>query len=350
MPVTAGVFLETQLFVTNNFDFDRRAFAELIDRVKEDRGRVFLTSVTVGEVKRRIQVQVKEAIRFSEVRKYLKVLANSNVPEIRARSERLFPEPVTDELVKQFEDFLEKTKATIIDCSGVNPELVFQQYFELKLPFQEKKDKRHEFPDAFAIEALKDFSRSEGRDIVVITGDQGFRTVCETHGMTVLETVEKFPDKEIAEREPKISAHVLDCFKRSIPEIKHQIDRDFAMSGFELVDNEGEVDGTTLSKLELDHDPLVVRIDRNSAIVEVSVHLEYQAHISYHDPDATHYDKEEGRTYVFNTIHQTVEEEVDFSSEIQIAFDPDDESYCHATIGKLNDGRDFEVTANEEYY
>ena len=209
MPVTAGVFLETQLFVTNNYDFDRRAFAELIDRVKEDRGRVFLTSVTVGEVKRRIQVQVKEAIRFSEVRKYLKVLANSNVPEIRARSERLFPEPVTDELVKQFEDFLEKTKATIIDCSGVNPELVFQQYFELKLPFQEKKDKRHEFPDAFAIEALKDFSRSEGRDIVVITGDQGFRTVCETHGMTVLETVEKFPDKEIAEREPKISAHVL---------------------------------------------------------------------------------------------------------------------------------------------
>lgn len=105
MPVTADVFLETQLFVTNNFDFDRTAFKELIGRVREDRVRVFLTSVTVGEVKRRIQVQVKEAVsKFSEVRKHLRVLANSNVPEIRARSERLFPEPVTDELVKQFQD------------------------------------------------------------------------------------------------------------------------------------------------------------------------------------------------------------------------------------------------------
>lgn len=80
------------------------------------------------------------------------------------------------------------------------------------------------------------------------------------------------------------------------------------------------------------------------------MHLKYEAKVSYDDPDATHYDREEGRTYVFNTIHQTVGEEVDFSLEITIDFNPDDESYCHARVGKLNDGKDFEVKSNADYY
>jgi hypothetical protein len=351
MPLTTDAILETQLFVTNNFDFDRTAFKELIARVQDDRVRVFLTSITVGEVKRRIQLQVKEAAnRFHAVRKQLRVLANSNVPEIKARSERFNPGTVSDELIKQFDQFLKSSNATIINCSQVNPEVVFEKYFALKLPFEEKEDKRHEFPDSFAIEALNDFCKTHSRTICVITGDKGFRAACEQYGMTVLETVEEFLDKENSEREPKVSAHVLNCLKSSSEAIKQQIKEAFEMSGFELVDNEGDVEDPELTKVDLDDDPLIIRIDRNNAIVEMLVHLVYEAEISYDDPDATHYDKEEGRTYVFNTIHRTVEEEIDFPLEVRVDFDPGLESVCHVTIGKLNEGKDFEVTANVNYY
>jgi len=346
MRLTADVFLETQVFYTNNFDLKRTAFTQLIRRVEEDRVRVFLTSVTVGEVKRHLAERVRAAANaIDKVKKDLRIFANSTVPEVKARAIGINRKEVIAELTAQFDEYLKRTKATIIGCSNVDSEIIFRKYFELSHPFQERQDKRHEFPDAFAIEALRDFAKSEKREIAVITGDKGFTHACEAYGMVVMETVEEFLHKENIERESKVSQHVLESFTRREHEIMKEITDDFLSSAFELQDVEGEVDSTSLSRIEL-AEPLVVQIDGSRAILEVTVRMKYDADISYDDPDATHYDREDDRVYVFNRISETVEEEVEFPLEITAEFDPDDASYCNFEIGKLNEGRDFEVSSN----
>jgi predicted kinase len=102
---------------------------------------------------------------IDKVKKDLRILANSAVPEVKARAAGINKKEVIAELTAQFDEYLKRAKATVIDCSDVNPEIIFQKYFELSYPFEERQDKRHEFPDAFSIEALRDFAKSEKREI-----------------------------------------------------------------------------------------------------------------------------------------------------------------------------------------
>jgi hypothetical protein len=350
MALIVDLFLETQLFCANNFDFDRTAFLELIERVKDDRVNVFLTSITVGEVKRHLSQEVRTAANaIDKMRADIRILANSAKPEVKARAQRLDPKPVIAELLKQFEDFVKETQATLVDASKVNPEVVFQKYFDLQLPFQQKQEKRHEFPDAFAIEALRHHAQSSGHEVVVITGDKGFRGACEAHAITVFESLEEFLNRENTERESKISEHILKCFETNRDEVEQQIKQQFEMSAFILTDQEGEVDSATIEALAIE-DPLVVRIEQRKAILDVSVRLEFGAKIIYDDPDSIVYDREEGRTYAFNTVAETVDEQSSFELEITVTFDPNNESYCSMSIGKLNDGKDFEVKSEHSRF
>jgi hypothetical protein len=159
-------------------------------------------------------------------------------------------------------------------------------------------------------------------------------------------TVEQFLHNENTERHfTKISNHILICYVRHEHEIMNKITNKFMSSSFEVEDVDGEVDTTSLSRIEL-ADPLVVQIDGSRATLEVTVRLKYDADISYDDPSSTHYDREDDRVYVFNRISESVEQEVQFPLEITAEFDPDDASYCNFTIGELNEGRDFEITSS----
>lgn len=346
MSLISYVFIETQVFYTNNYDYQRTAFRELIARVKQNRIRVVLCSVTVGEVIRQVEEKVREAaVVVDDTKRGLRVLANSAQPEVAGRVKRLDVKTVVAELDAQFRDFLKESKAEVIDVSDVDAELVFEKYFRFELPFERKKEKRMEFPDAFAIEALRAYAKENDVDLTILTADKGFKAACEKYGMRTLNTVEEFLDAENRTREEKVSEHIINCYERQVEQIQSEIEDDFKNSAFHLVDVEGDVSSVSIDKIVLE-DPLVVSIHETSATVEVSVQIEYSAEISYDDPDATVYDREDGRTYVFNTIEETIEETSEFSLEIEIDFDPEDEEHCGFRLGKLNDGQDFEVKSS----
>src|SRR4051812_22612966 len=55
---TKNVLLDTQVFISNNFNFESRACKKIAELVAEDRAKVFVTEVTVREVKKRIKTQL----------------------------------------------------------------------------------------------------------------------------------------------------------------------------------------------------------------------------------------------------------------------------------------------------
>ena len=72
-----------------------------------------------------------------------------------------------------YENF--KKNIFAVDCSleKVNPENVFKKYFKVELPFELKKEKKSEFPDAFISEYLNDLSRKDDDKIYFISNDDG---------------------------------------------------------------------------------------------------------------------------------------------------------------------------------
>ena len=54
-----------------------------------------------------------------------------------------------------------------------NPEIIFNQYFKNKRPFQESGKKKHEFPDAFVIQSIRDYVNHNREEIVLAVTDDG---------------------------------------------------------------------------------------------------------------------------------------------------------------------------------
>jgi hypothetical protein len=317
--------------------------------VKSDRVRLFLTSITVREVKRHIRKKVKEASNtIDKFRKDLRILANSANIGVSSRGQRLEEKAVVEELTAQFDEFIKQSRAEILECDDINPELVFSKYFEVKLPFEEREEKRREFPDAFAIEVLKAYASQKSSSMTCISGDKGFSGAAKAAGLSIFNTVEEFLDSENREWDAKVTEHVTELYRQNVEVIKRAIEKQFADASVSLSDVDGEVEESEIRDLAIDDDPLVLRIDRDSAIVETQVELTFRARISYDDPGATVYDKEDGRTYVFNTINEKVEQSTEFPLEVTVHFDPSDESWCDFDIGRLNEGQDFEVSPRYE--
>jgi len=85
MALTADLFLGTQVFVANNFDVRGKRFASLVQLVKESRVRIFMTTVTTGEVKRQLTQQVKLAVDvFHQYELYLNSRAQNVGHDLRA--------------------------------------------------------------------------------------------------------------------------------------------------------------------------------------------------------------------------------------------------------------------------
>lgn len=79
------------------------------------------------------------------------------------------------EKTKMFEKFLVDANVEILDIKDVSAEKVFDDYFNYRLPFENKKEKAKEFPDAFVIHKIKNIANANlTKQYIVITSDDGF--------------------------------------------------------------------------------------------------------------------------------------------------------------------------------
>lgn len=339
MPLVSTVFIETQVFYSSNYDFESTAFKALAELVKAGRVTVITTTVTNGEVTNQIKRRVKEAANFiDENRKHLKVLANSAQVSVRSHAERIDAKKVAAELSASFHSYLSLCNAETIDVSEVDPEVVFAKYFDVQLPFEAKKEKREEFPDAFAIEALK-MAVSKYPELIIITGDKGFRGACEGYGIRTLPTIEDFLNEENKAWDAKVTEHVLAGYEELQDKITEQLTEEFQDGAFYVEQVDGDVNSVQVLQVDLDDNPRVLTTGDDSATLECGAMIKYEADISYDDPASTVRDSEDGRTYVFNTIEETVEQVETIFFELEIQFDLAEDDSFESSIRKIDSGK-----------
>jgi hypothetical protein len=64
---------------------------------------------------------------------------------------------------------------------------LFTAYFDVRPPFEHKDTKKFEFPDAMALQGLETFAEREGKLMLVVSADGGWRDFCTQSGWLVYE-------------------------------------------------------------------------------------------------------------------------------------------------------------------
>jgi hypothetical protein len=303
---TRNVLLDAEVFVTNNFDIRSRVFERLKELAAEDRVVVFLTEVTVREVENRIRKNVEAAgLWFKRVKKEARILMAIENSTFDISSGAYQPEEIIEQLTGSFRSFLDSVNAEIIPNSMISLPDVLDAYFNASAPFA-AGDKQKEFPDAFTVSAASKWAEDKEEDLYFVSADKDIESACSTsEHLHHLTRVQNFLDLE--SRHHSDNGWITEELSGRIEELKRGLADSYQDgSGFYLDDVDGDIEDIEVTISDIDNIDLI-EVNEDSAEVEVSLSFELTAHVTYPDPDMTHYDSEDKQVYVFGHINKSIE-------------------------------------------
>ena len=112
------------------------------------------------------------------------IIANTrglNKKELQSSVESTFEFGTTRSVIKKrIDDFKNATNAKFVDTSQyVGIERIVSAYFNQQAPFEKRKDKKHEFPDAIALHGLEAYAQKKDTLMMVVSGDKGWKNFCK---------------------------------------------------------------------------------------------------------------------------------------------------------------------------
>jgi hypothetical protein len=340
-----NVYLDTQVFQEGNFNFRSKRFKDLSDLCKSGKVRLLLTEIVVREVKNRISEEARKAINIVEKsEKAIRILKNLDVPPFRQVLVPLDKKIIIKTLIDQFDQYISEANATVLKCGDVKIEPVLNNYFEQKPPFAEGK-KKHEFPDAISLEAVRNWAVTSKEDVCVISGDQGVKDACEADGL--LHAFAKLEEiLDLIARQEKLADYASSLFAKNSAEVKNVIKSDFEGGGFYLEDEDGDVDRVEVLEIELDEEYLL-KVDDKSATFRVTAEVKFSAQISFGDPDTGIWDGEVGVMTYIDTVYTTVTREASFPAEISLKFDIQKPDFAEIHSISINNNDSFGINVDE---
>ena len=190
-----NITFDSNVFNKKQYGFDTNDFYKSLKEAI-DRGfiKLYLSRIVVEETKKHL---------YEAVKKYQDELSSSI-----NRLYRSCPGYITDSLKlphsiqtiddedlmrSLFDKFIEDFQITIIEYDSLTIEELFHDYFNLVLPFEEKKDKQHEFPDSVIFHQIKTHFSIEN-PVTVFCKDDGLTKALNTipEICTVLDDPESF--------------------------------------------------------------------------------------------------------------------------------------------------------------
>lgn len=174
-----SVFLDTNIFKKSKYNFgDTGPMNLLRNYVSSNKVSLYTSNIALNEVKSNLEKDVVESVRMINQSKRLSrrllsefIVSNTRMSDIY---EKTADESVVSKTLTKLVNYIDETNTNILDNSGVNLDEVFIKYFEHEPPFENKKDKKNEFPDAIMISKIKDYF-DENNPVWVISGDKGFQ-------------------------------------------------------------------------------------------------------------------------------------------------------------------------------
>ena len=179
MPAPQTIFIDTGILDQECYDFSSPRLAAFVAAASAQNKRLLLPLPTKLEIEKHIQEQTREAITaLRKVREKNPLLRSiEGIPQSRVERDSMAADLLTRSM-EQWQRFRDRLECEDLDCSMVSVPEVIGWYSQVRPPFSPQKTK--EFPDAFALAALRDHATASGRPIAVVSTDADFKAFCST--------------------------------------------------------------------------------------------------------------------------------------------------------------------------
>ena len=312
---TEHVFIDTQVFEQAEFNYKSKPFERLIELAQSRSIRVHLTDITINEVKSRIKKQIPdaiEALRGLRGKHEARILINVSEGFKEVFYNRIRTPEVIEVLIRQFDELCAQLNPDMIPIDGSSVNDIFDRYFNQRPPFG-SGGKKHEFPDAFNIASLKNWSETRHAKIYVISGDNDFTSACrEIPRLIHLASLSEFLDIVSAYLAIDRYAVAEEVLRQNTRDIEERIERDFPEIGFYLDEEGGEIHDVRVNSIRIRRQD-IIDVEDVRAVYELTVEINYSADISYAMNSI------EG--YVVATYDETIERTLETEVEVTIDLD-----------------------------
>lgn len=312
------------------FNFNGGALLNL--KKYHDAGVVSLITnhIIVNEVENNVKYQVKEAT--AQIKNFIEKLYCIN--ELRHSDEHkgIFQDFRKQKwelyIVDQWKNYLKETECEILQNTDVSLELLLDDYFNSRAPFESRQEKKHEFPDAIVIKSLLKFAEENPLSTVIVaTGDQGWEKALEhknnIHIVKQIKDILSYISKEYKpENIEKVVLCIADDHQRIIEYIERYLEDmniDFQMEH----DDIEEFDIKSI-KIAMEYIDFIEDEDVSvTVLAAVKVVVEY----SFFDYENSIYDKED-RCYMYSHVARVKEShESQLSIAVNMKLDQSQQRY-----------------------
>lgn len=273
------IFLDTEIFVQQNFQYNIGLLAAFRHKVQNGQIHLITTEITLNEVNRRIEISLKEAENaLNSFRTKARILRNIQSPHIVRVFKKLSRKKLLRELREQFDNYIDELKPTILTTDSVQPSTVFSQYFKSLPPFHQTK-KKSEFPDAFAMEALKIFCNNKNSKVMIVSADPEWQEVANNNDCFEFEERLDQLLHKIQEETPLIENAKIVIDKLS-QQIESMFKDEFLSMGFFVADREAVVKDVTIDDI-YHREYFIVDIREDEIIFSMDVNVSFNALVEY---------------------------------------------------------------------
>jgi hypothetical protein len=318
---TRNVFIDTQYFVKNNYNFGSQSFTSLCKLCKSEELRYHLTSVVEQEVENKIKASIKESLSsLQSFKKKANILSTIEDDYLSSLFSTVKEEDVYSKAINVFHEYNKNCNYEYIEADKVDAEALLDLYFGKKPPFGDAK-KKAEFPDAISLLSIESYLVDDEK-IYIVSDDKDLKTYCEDNDRLIsIDTLEQLLDLYNVHtniRTTKIKEYIND----NTDELKIMISE--YISGSDIYNcstwEDAEVeDSNIISVGNIEISVIEVNDEECQLTFDVDVSIE----VKVTGPDFNNgvYDKEDGHMYTFESITRTELLEFTFPVELSLTYE-----------------------------
>jgi hypothetical protein len=294
MPAPQAIFIDTGILDRECYDFSSSRMQSFVTAATGQNKKLLLPLPTKLEIEKHIKEQTRQAIvALMKARERNPLLRTATgIPQNRQERESM-AEQLRAQVSAEWGSFQTALECQELDCSGISIPEIMGWYSQVQPPFGAKKPK--EFPDAFALAALRGYTTQSGQQVAVVSTDDDFRSFCLT-----VPALRFYPDLETltselvadadAVQQQRFSQAVI-LAQQAIPSLRARIMADFPDRGFghalAHADDSDDVDSVVPTGCDLSAADLqVVGITAQGFTVAFRAEVEFTADVAYADPNS----------------------------------------------------------------
>jgi len=293
------LYLDTNAYIGANYIFGAENMGRLNKLIEAGEVTLLYTSATVGEVEQHLADDISAAVQ-----KYNRVL-RKEMPSLKYTENYLLKELNVQKAVEavkaKAKAFFEQEHSLCISLNPLDGELLIKDYFSGVAPFEKKKP--NEFKDAIMINAVKNYQKSIGEIVYIVSSDEGFRKAFGgNENFVCFEFLSGFLKHFNMQREtlPKITECIINAIENAEFD---EVIKDYLQNIDVYRGYYGQWEYEDIVIDQISEELMYVEEKSGQWCASVSVDVELTIDITYRDEENSYFDKEEGVYLIENYIH-----------------------------------------------